>query len=594
MYRAFAEGRTARRLLTALFCSLGLTAAAQTITPGPGSATCSAPNSSGVAYNATGLTYTFTAGPGQTFLGWGKRGDFQITSSTTANPVTVSSTGYGRGQIVAFYSIGGCNPEEKTYTVNKNFGSNDFVDPLVGPACVAPGGNYTWSIKPIISSAAQIAERIGIDTYTWEIVPVNGTAPTLPPQTPGADAYSGDFSALRLTMPTDVGVFKLRLTIGACNTYQREIVVSPIPPKPVFISPPICRLSSDTSPFSLTISSLAGVNYTWAIPPTWSISPATATTGLQATGSTQTVTITPDNGGGTVSVTASNGGICGDQTERFTLNRQLNPAVSSITGIPACFTLNQSYPLSLSNPANNTTFTWSIPSGYTGNGILGPAFVTTPVPTIVVAATGGVNGNISVTSDACTSGVVSAPLRVSGTNGCSFSMTDLECATIRVNATGTNCLPTSGTTYVWETPNNPTQTTTTRTVSFPNDVNGPVTVTITNPTTCLRAVVTFSFNSPQCASRQAPGKTGTTAAPAGAVKTFPNPTGGKLSVDLPLRGGEQATLVLTDITGRQQLNTTQREAHGTVDLSRLPNGVYTLRAELPGGKVVTQKVVVRH
>jgi hypothetical protein len=594
IYRAFLQGRKARLLLATLLCSAGLTAAAQTITPASNSAACndaSVSNPGGVAFNATGLSYTFTPAPGQTFVGWGTRGDFQITSASTANPVTVSSTGYGRAQIVAFYSVGGCNPIEASYTVNKTFTvPNDA--PLVGPVCVLPGGEYTWSIKPLISSANQIAARIGIDTYTWDVVAVNGTPPTLPAQTPGAEAYSGDFSAVRLTMPSNVGTFKLRLKVGACNTFQREITVSPIPPKPVFVSPPSCRPSSDTSPFNLTISSLAGVTYTWNVPPTWTISPANATTGLLATGATQTVSITPDANGGDVTVTASNGGTCGSQTERFTLKRQLNPAVSTITNVPACFTLNQQYNLGVSGAANNSTFTWSIPAGFTGNGVAGPITVTTPTPNILVSATGSSNATISVTSDGCGGGVVSALLRVSGTNGCTFSLTDLDCATIRVNATsGTGCLPTTGTTYVWETPGNPTQTTTTRTVSFPNNVNGTVTVTITNPSTCLRVVVSAPFNSPLCAGRPA---SGGASSPAGAVNTFPNPTGGKLNVDLPLKGGEQATLVLTDIAGRQQLQTTTQQAHGTIDLGRLPNGVYTLRAELPNGKVVTQKVVIRH
>ena len=75
---------------------------------------------------------------------------------------------------------------------------------------------------------------------------------------------------------------------------------------------------------------------------------------------------------------------------------------------------------------------------------------------------------------------------------------------------------------------------------------------------------------------------------------YPNPTSGSLNIDLPLQAGETGKLTLTDATGRQHLVSSTKEARAKLDVSKLPQGVYTLRAELTSGKVLTQKVVVSH
>jgi hypothetical protein len=509
----------------------------------------------------------------------------------------VRSTNFGRGRLEALYSTGPpCPPFVASYTINKRFTTST---PIVGPDCVEQNVAYTWSVNPLISTPSQIAAQIGIDNYEWAVEPVTpgGIVPTIPSQTAGnpLNSYSGDFSAIRLVMPPGVGAFRIKVKVGACNTFAtgQTSLVNVSPPIPVFTPAQLCRASTNNTPFVLSISTVVGATYTWGIPPGWSISPATATLGIIADSTRQRVTITPNAAsGGTVTVVARAGQNCTEKTAKFELKRELNPA-QSITNVPPCLTQGVTYQLGISNTASNSVYTWSIPAGYTGNGVAGPASVQTAIPALAVVATGQTQGTLSVSSDGCTSGSLTALLRVNGTNGCTYSLTNLECATIRVNATaGTNCLPATGTTYVWQNAGNPTQTTTTRTVTFPNSVSGNVTVTITNPAICLRAVVTQPITSPLCAGRS----TGTPkdGNASGGVKTFPNPTGSKLNLDLPLTAGQQARLIVSDATGRQQLKTTTREARSALDLSSLPNGIYTLRAELPTGKVVTQKVVVRH
>lgn len=571
--------KTARRLaLGIFFIGAGLSATAQIVTPGSGSANCQ------VSPTATGLTYTFSTSSG-TLVNWGTKGDLQITSAVTANPVTVQSTGFGRGQIIAYYSIGGCNPIPVPYEVNKVFTTNELI---IGPACVLPGNAYTWSIKPIISSANQIAAQIGIDKYTWKIDGLPGSVPMLPTN---ADAYSGDLSAIRIVMPNNVGAFTLSVKVGDCNSFGPTIQVAPTPPTPA-ITGPSCRPTSDVSPFTLTTTSQPGVLYTWNVPPTWTISPATATTGILATGPTLSVTVTPDANGGDVTVTASNGGSCGSSTAKYTLKRQLNPAVAQITNAPACFTVGADVTLGVSPVANNSTFTWTIPAGFTGNGAAGPTTVTTPGASIVVRATGSTSGTISVTSDGCSSGVVSKLLKINGNNGCTYNLIDLGCGTIRVTATsGTGCLA-AGTSYNWSSLSNPAFTTPTPTYTFPNGLNNEVvTVAITNTVNCLSAITTKTFTS---LPADCGGRISVEGGTQGDLSIYPNPTGRKLNVDLPLKTGEQAKLTVLDITGRTWAQSTMKEARGNIDLSKLPEGIYMLNVQLPKGKVLTQKVIVRH
>ena len=66
---------------------------------------------------------------------------------------------------------------------------------------------------------------------------------------------------------------------------------------------------------------------------------------------------------------------------------------------------------------------------------------------------------------------------------------------------------------------------------------------------------------------------------------------GRFVVDLPLVDGENATITLHDLTGRQLLRTTVSEQRYE-QTTELPAGIYLLTAELISGPV-TRRVVVR-
>ena len=73
---------------------------------------------------------------------------------------------------------------------------------------------------------------------------------------------------------------------------------------------------------------------------------------------------------------------------------------------------------------------------------------------------------------------------------------------------------------------------------------------------------------------------------------YPNPTGSELRVELPAQQKGATKLALLDAAGRRVLSTVTSNKQQLLDVRRLPDGIYTLQATLPNGKVLTQKVVV--
>ena len=82
-----------------------------------------------------------------------------------------------------------------------------------------------------------------------------------------------------------------------------------------------------------------------------------------------------------------------------------------------------------------------------------------------------------------------------------------------------------------------------------------------------------------------------------AVRAYPNPTGAVLQVArAPMRGAPKGPtkLSLVDLLGRIQQTAKTSQASATLDVSRLVEGVYTLRVELPDGRIINQSVHVKH
>jgi len=149
---------------------------------------------------------------------------------------------------------------------------------------------------------------------------------------------------------------------------------TPAQPGTITGNSPVCQGSSNT--YSITAVTGA-TSYTWSLPSGW-------------TGSSTTTSITTTAGstGGTISVKANN--TCGSSTARtksVTVNT-VPAQPGTITGnSPVCQGSSNTY--SITAVTGATSYTWSLPSGWTGSS----------TTTSITTTAGSTGGNISVTAN---------------------------------------------------------------------------------------------------------------------------------------------------------------------------------------------------
>ena len=158
-----------------------------------------------------------------------------------------------------------------------------------------------------------------------------------------------------------------------------NFTVNTVPAQPASIigSASICANTANT--YSVTPVSGA-TSYTWTLPGTWS-----------GTSTTNSISVTPDNSGGTISVIASNA--CFSSTSQsLTISINLAPSMpGSISGsTPVCEASLQNY--SIGSVSNATNYFWSFPGGWSG----------TSSSTSLSVTAGSTGGTISViANNAC-------------------------------------------------------------------------------------------------------------------------------------------------------------------------------------------------
>lgn len=179
----------------------------------------------------------------------------------------------------------------------------------------------------------------------------------------------------------------------------------PAQPGTISGSTSVCASSSQT----YSISAVAtATSYTWALPSGWS-----------GSSTTTSISVTAGNNGGTISVIANNS--CGSSSAR-TLNVSITVAPAqpgSISGnTTVCQSSSQTY--SVSAVSGATSYTWTLPSGWSG----------TSATNSISAAAGGLSGTVSVRAN---NSCGSSALRT-----LSVSVTALPAAAGAISATGGN------------------------------------------------------------------------------------------------------------------------------------------------------------
>ena len=220
---------------------------------------------------------------------------------------------------------------------------------------------------------------------------------------------------------------------GSCgSSTTTSVTISGYPSQPGAISGNTVICPNSTQTYSIAPVTGA-VNYTWTLPSGWSGSSTDVS-----------ITLTAGNSGGTISVTANN--LCGSspaQTLAVTVGSGLSQPGAISGASPVCSGGTGTY--SISAVSGATSYTWTLPSGWTGSS------TTTSINTTI----GPNSGNITVTaSNSCgtstpsilavivTSSVPAQPGLISGTINPCYGTSQTYSVSPVAGATN----------YVWTTP----------------------------------------------------------------------------------------------------------------------------------------------
>ncbi len=307
---------------------------------------------------------------------------------------------------------------------------------ISGNTSICPGTTNTYSITPV-------ADVI----YTWTL--------------PAAWTGTSTTNSITATAGTGGGVIQVTATNSCGTSPPRNLSVSviqiPTNLGPLTGASPICEGTT----VYYAVNNYAGSTYTWTLPPTW--------TGSSTTNS---ITAIAGSGGGTITVVASNA--CGTgNPSSMPINVTNIPASPINIGGPDTVCANASATYACSNMPGATSYTWTLPAGWSGS-------ATWSSINVVTGTTGGV---IQVTADnACGSSSPSsfnvlvdtiplAPASIIGTGVlCEFSPFACTCPAVG-NATS----------YNWTYPSGWTASATTNSLSGTVDnTGGLISVTATN------------------------------------------------------------------------------------------------------------------
>jgi large repetitive protein len=405
------------------------TAASLTVNPGtpsqPGTIT-------GTVTQCPGLTlqaYSISAVTNATTYTWTVPTGWSVTGGAGTTSITVTTGSAGQNGNISVTAGNSCGTSTaNTLAVTVSPGTPLQPGTITGIATQCPGlTNQAYSISAVTNAT----------TYTW-IVPTGwsitgGAGTTSITVTTGSAGQNGNIS---VTAGNSCGT-------SSANTLA--VTISPgTPTQPGTITGIATQCPGLTNQ-AYSISAVTNATtYTWTVPTGWSVTGGAGTTSI-------TVTTGSAGQNGNISVTAGNS--CGTSAAR-TLTVTVSPGTplqpGTITGTATqCPGLTiQAY--SISAVTNATTYTWTVPTGWSVTGGAGTTSIT------VTTGSAGQNGNISVTAgNSCgTSAVRTLAVTVSPgtpTQPGTITGTATQCPGLTLQAYSISAV-TNATTYTWTVP----------------------------------------------------------------------------------------------------------------------------------------------
>jgi hypothetical protein len=336
----------------------------------------------------------------------------------------------------------------------------------------------------------------------------------------------------------DGGRGEVRITYSSCA----------IPGQPTSISGTLAVCGGTTQTYSVTNDPVA-TSYTWTLPSGWS-----------GTSTTNSISATVGTTGGTITVVAN--GSCGNsssQTINVTVSNGIPSQQVTINGnLTVCANANQTY-TTPSNP-NATSYTWTLPSGWSG----------TSTTNSINATVGTTGGTVTVTANNTCGSSTPQTATINVTN--IDNTVDLTGLTLTANQ--------AGATYQWLDCNNGNTPISGETnQSFTPAANGNYAVEITL-NGCMETSSCTVVNS-----------VGITETSADNLTIFPNPGNGIYTIS---NISSQGNIRIKIYTAEGKIifqESSFSETDITVDISSHPQGVYLL--EIDNQQSIAYSKIVR-
>jgi hypothetical protein len=388
-----------------------------------------------VICSSSTTTFTITAVSGAASYVWLFPSGWTGISTTNSITATASTTS-GNVSVAAYNTCGSSTPQALAITVNT-------IPPAVpgaitGNSNVCSGSLSTYSVGSVSSATS----------YTWTLPNGWTGTSTTTSITTIASATSGNISVTANNPCGSSAVQALAVTVSG-SIAQPGVITG---------NTTICLGSLNT----YTVAAVGGAtSYTWTLPNGWT-----------GTSTTTSITTTASATSGTVSVAANNA-LCGSsaaQTLAVSVNTiPVQPGtVAGNTTI--CSGSSNTYSIAAVNGA--TSYTWTLPSGWTG----------TSTTASITATANSTSGNVSVIANnicgtsptqvlAVMVGIPDQPGTISGnTSICSASSNTYTIADVG-----------GATSYTWSLPNGWTGTSTINSISaVASTTSGNISVTANN------------------------------------------------------------------------------------------------------------------
>jgi hypothetical protein len=379
-------------------------------------------------------TYSVTSVPGATSYTWTLPGGWSGTSTTNSINATASATS-GNITVTADNACGFSSVQTLAIIVNTIPATPGTIS---GAANICAGSSNTYSVPAVP----------GATSYTWTL--------------PGGWFGTSTTNSINTTAGATGGNITVTANnacgISAVQTLAIGIITAPTAPGIISGSANICAGSSNT--YSITVVPDA-TSYTWTLPGGWSGSSITNFINTTASSTSGNITVTADNA-------------CGSSTPQ-TLAIIVNPApatpgtISGVTSV--CNGSSNTY--SITSVPGATSYTWTLPGGWSGSSI------TNSINTTASAT----SGNVTVTANnACGSSsaqTLAVTINTIPSTPGSISGSTTICSGSSNTYSVTN--DPSATSYTWTLPGGWSGTSTTNSINTTaNAVGGNITVTANN------------------------------------------------------------------------------------------------------------------